>query len=493
MADRRKLIAEAWRRGRLRYKLREHQKPLHDFIGTWRTDESRKVVKCSRRFGKSFDLCLYATEFCVKKPGAQVRYAAPTEKALRKIVRPNMRVILADCPDHQRPRWSAQDSCYTFGNGSEWHLAGTDKDNAEKLRGTGTDLAIVDEAGFHDDLSYVVDDILTPQLLDNGGRLVMISTPARTPAHPFTARFCPEAEAEGSLFVRTIRDNTHLRPHEVERYVKALGGWESLATRRELLCEDVVDLSRAVLPEFQENAAAIVREVEPPPWFIPLVALDVGFEDLTAVLFGYYDFLGAKLVIQDEAYLKHARTDQIAAAVKAKEAHLWPWAEREARRVPGTDIFEVDPWRQQRRVPLRYSDVDLRLIADLGELHGLEFGATAKDDKEAAINALRLRCRDASVVIHPRCVQTIRHFKTAVWHVTNRGMRSGFEHSETEGHFDGVDAGVYMNRSAPIHVNPYPPRLANVDRIANFVPGHVKDETADSAWSAVFGGNADER
>lgn len=490
MPTRDQLIREAWRRGRLRYKLRPHQASLHDFITTWRDDESRKVVKSARRFGKSFSLCLYATEFAIRHPGAQIRFAAPTEKALRKIIRPNMRVILSDCPERLRPRWNTQDGCYIFPNGSEWHLAGTDKDNAEKLRGTGTDLAIVDEAGFHDDLEYVVDDILTPQLLDNGGRLVMISTPARTPAHPFTSRFCPEAEAEKSLFVRTIRDNTHLKPHEVERYVKALGGWDSLATRRELLCEDVLDLSRAVLPEFVEREKAIVREPPQCEFFIPLVSLDVGFEDLTAILFGYYDFKNALLVIQDEEYLKHARTDQIAVAIKAKEAALWPWAAQEIEQErDGSWVFE--PWRQTRRAVQRFSDVDPRLIADLGDLHQLPFAATAKDNKEAAINALRIRCRDASLVIRPGCAQTIRHFKTALWHVTSRGMRSGFEHSENEGHFDGVDSGVYLNRNAPVHVNPYPPKYDGIDRRTVFIPPNQQQQTepALQAWAEIFGGD----
>lgn len=486
---RRQARAELWRRGALRFLLREHQRPLHDFITTWRGDEARKVVKSARRFGKSFSLCLYACEFAITHPGAQIRFAAPTEKALRKIVRPNMRAILADCPEHLRPRWNAQDSAFTFPNGSEWHLAGTDKDNAEKLRGTGTDLAIVDEAGFHDDLAYVVDDILTPQLLDNGGRLVMISTPSRTPSHPFAARFCPEAEGEGSLFVRTIRDNTHLKPHEIERYVKALGGWDSLATRRELLCEDVVDTSRAVLPEFHDRAQAIVREVPEPRCYFPLVSLDPGFEDLTAILFGWYDFERGLLVIRDEAYLKHARTDEIAAVIKAKEAKLWPWAARELEMVKGTDgVYAFEPWRQVRRPVQRFSDTDLRLIADLGALHGLGFGATAKDNKEAAINALRLRINDATVAIHPECRKTVAHFRNAVWRVTSQGQRSTFEHSETEGHFDGVDAAVYMNRNAPVHTNPFPPRFAGVDPLQHFIPPHAPEaEPGLEAFASIFG------
>ncbi len=486
MPTREQLIAEAWRRGCLSYKLRAHQRPLAEFLGSWRSDEARKVVKAARRYGKSFVLCLLATEHAIKHAGSQIRFAAPTEKALRKIVRPNMRIVLADCPDRFRPRWNAQDSCFLFRNGSEWHLAGTDKDNAEKLRGTGTDLAIVDEAGFHDDLEYVVDDILTPQLLDNGGRLVMISTPPRTPVHPFTARFCPEAEATSSLFVRTIRENTHLKPHEVERYVKALGGWDSLATRRELLCEDVIDTSRAVLPEFLEAEPEIVREPPPCEWYFPLVALDVGFEDLTAALFGYYDFERALLVIIDELYLRHARTDQIANGIKAKEHELWLWAAREQER-DEFGGFVVDPWRPQRRQVRRTSDIDLRLIADLGALHSLGFSLTDKSDtKEARINAFRVRLRERTVVIHPRCKETIRHMKSAVWHVTHQGLRSTFEHTDELGHFDGVDAAVYLNRMAPIRENPIPPKYASADRYKHFVPDVDESEKA-GPWAAVFG------
>jgi hypothetical protein len=482
--SRAQLIEEAWRRGRLRYKLRAHQAPLHDFITTWREDESRKVVKSARRFGKSFGLCLYATEYAIRHPGAQIRFAAPTEKALRKIIRPNMRVILADCPERLRPRWNTQDGVFTFPNGSEWHLAGTDKDNAEKLRGTGTDLAIVDEAGFHDDLSYVVDDILTPQLLDNGGRLVMISTPATTPDHPFTARFCPEADAEGSLFVRTIRDNTHLKPEQVERYVKALGGWTSLATRRELLCEDVVDLTRAIVPEFEEHKDAIVREHERPAHFFPLVAMDVGFEDWHAIGLGYWDWDKALLVIEDEVFLRRATTDAIASAIAAKERDLWPWAAREAYQTP-TGRYQWEPWRQVRWSPIRYSDTDLRLIADLGADHGLAFAPTAKDEKEAQVNELRRFVASERLRIHPRCKNTIRHFKTGVWNK----QRTAFDRSAADGHYDGVDMALYMLRNAPRNDNPYPPKYATVDPVTHLIPDETEDpDPSLSAWRNVFGG-----
>jgi hypothetical protein len=79
-----------------------------------------------------------------------------------------------------------------FHNGSEIHIAGCDNGNAENLRGHESDLNLIDEAGFIDDLEYVLKDILMPQTLTTGGRTIISSTPPRTPAHYFQ-RLCMEA------------------------------------------------------------------------------------------------------------------------------------------------------------------------------------------------------------------------------------------------------------------------------------------------------------
>jgi hypothetical protein len=57
-----------------------------------------------------------------------------------------------------------------FGNnGSEIHLAGTEKGNAEKVRGVSADLCLVDEAGFCDDLDYIIKNILFPTITRGTG------------------------------------------------------------------------------------------------------------------------------------------------------------------------------------------------------------------------------------------------------------------------------------------------------------------------------------
>jgi tRNA(Met) C34 N-acetyltransferase TmcA len=118
-----------------------------DIYDKFRASKSRKfVVNCARRLGKSYALCVIADEFARKEPNTQIKYAAPTAKAVRKIIKPHFKKIWADCPADLKPKWSSAEQCFIYPNGSEIHVAGTDQGNAENLRGTEAKLAIIDEA-----------------------------------------------------------------------------------------------------------------------------------------------------------------------------------------------------------------------------------------------------------------------------------------------------------------------------------------------------------
>jgi hypothetical protein len=467
-----------WRQGILFWKLRPHQRSMYAAIiaalALW------LVVHCARQIGKTFTLCLIALETALKKPGAKIRYVAPTEKSLRSYVHPNMQILLADCPPELRPTWDTQDSCYVFSNGSRIWLAGTEKEAIEKLRGPNADLILVDECGTMDNLRYVVNDVLVPQTFETDGRIVLIGTSPKTPGHDF-AIMIREARAEGSYIRRTIDDNTHMTAATKERYFKAVGGRTSVTARREAFCELVVDEQFAVVPEFEAARDGIVREPPPCEWYHPLIAMDVGFEDLHAILYGYWDFEKAQLVVQDESFLRRARTDEIAKAVAEKEAALWPFMARENETGPwGTHT--VDPGRKERRRVYRFTDVDPRLIADLSVLHGLQFNKVAKDDKEAQVNALRVAVRDGKLIIHPRCVTLYRHMSEAVW---NKG-RTEFDRTPECGHFDGVDALIYMWRMAPRQANPLPAAKFGREVLAPLWPEPTQHSEIAKAAALMF-------
>lgn len=428
--------ARLWAMGELAWLLYDDQRPVYEPLrAAIDSQEGPKVwvVEVHRQFGKSFNACLLADEAARRNPGWQIRFVTGNQKSLRKIVQPNMRTLHDTCPDGLRPQWNTMDACYRYHNGSEIHLAGANDGHADDSRGQRAHLCIVDEAGFVDDLDYLVGSVLLPQTLTTGGKVILISTPPITPAHAFIGEV-ERARGRGTHIKRTIDECEHLSERQKSDLITELGGRNSTKARRELWCEHIVDEEYAVVPEFTEDRRSrIVAPVSPPTHEQPVVAIDVGFEDLTAILFGYWHFATARLHIQAEVMLKRARTDEVAAAIAKTEASLWTQ-------------------NQQLKPPVRWSDTDLRLIADLGELHHLAVMPTAKDDKEAQVNALRMLVKEERIRIDPSCVMLVGTLRTAVWNKA----RTTFERLREYGHADAIDALVYMHRNVDRYSNPYP-------------------------------------
>ncbi len=421
------IIDGLWRRHSLSYALHRDQRAIRE---QYLKAQGRVfVLCCSRRWGKSRLGAALAIEKAISQEKAHIKYAAPTMKMAREIVVPHMEELLGDCPEEMKPAFNKSELSWSYPNGSRVLLAGCDSGNAERLRGTSMDMGICDEAGFIDDLRYVVKSILMPQMMTTGGRIFMPSTPAKSPVHDFTD-YCLEAEAAGRYAHRTIYDAPHISANIAAEFMVESGGEESSDWKREYLAQVVVDEDSAVLPEFTRNADAIIQELEIPTHRKILTSIDVGFHDLTAALFGYYDFEAAALCVEDERIFQHAHSGIIAPAVLAAERSLW--GERE----PDTRVV----------------DADAVVRADLSRDHGLSCRLPKKDDKHAAINALRTAIANGRLKVHPRCTNLIAHCKGAVW---NRS-RNSFERSGMFGHFDAVDALVYMWRHADKNTNPFP-------------------------------------
>lgn len=423
------LAAEAWRRGDLRYKLDDCQLGIYRQIRECR--ELKFVLNCSRRLGKTFLLCVIAFETAIQKPGCRVRFAAPTGDAIHEIVEPIVIEILKDCPEAMKPHLAWHSGRIEFGNGSVIRLAGCDKaDSRERLRGTASDINIVEEGGSIPDLGYVVRDILQPQTISTGGLTLLASTPPKSPAHDFVT-IAREAQARGSYAHRTIYDCPRYTPATVEQFKAEAGGEESTTWRREYLAEFVTDADAAVVPEFTDKRAKeLVRRQERPAFFDAYVSLDVGWRDGMGAVFGYWDFAAARLVIEREMLLFRANTKTVADAIRGIEADLWP----------------------TQKPYLRVSDNDLLVIADLQDLHGLSFVPTAKDDKELQVNELRQWVQAGKLVISPDCPQLIRQLHTTIW---NRA-RTSYERGP-DGHGDLLDALVYLIRNVIRSRNPVPP------------------------------------
>lgn len=456
------LVAAAWHRADLTYLLHKTQREIKSAFH--RSDGRVFVACCSRRLGKSYLALILSVEACLRKDRAQVRYAAPEKSQVRTIIAPLMGQILNDCPIEWKPSFHRQDGVYTFPNGSELHIAGCDSGGAERLRGVSTDLAVVDEAGFVGaadgaDLEYVVQDIMLPQTITTDGRILLISTPSRTPEHSFVKFYCPRAQAEDRYIHRTIYDAPHISADKIEEFKRESGGETSTTWIREYLAQVVADEDYMVIPEFLSKESSLVGEAKRPEMFDAYVAADFGFSDFTAVLFAYYHFPSARIVIEDELAFQRTNSGKIAAAIKAKEAELWG----------------------NQKPLIRVGDASSQLCKDLTTDHGLSFRKPMKDDKEAAINQLRLSIQNEKLLIHPRCKHLLSHLRGAVW----TRDRTRFARCGDFGHFDFVDAAIYLVRHVRPGKNPVPSNHGtNID--THWIPKRQESESGRKLRAMVI-------
>jgi len=449
------------------WKLHRTQREIYEAIKA--NSRKRFVVNCSRRIGKSFLLATLSAEVAQAKPGAQVRYAAPTGVALREFILPIFQKIFSDCPKHLAPVYSSQDNKFNFPNGSGIKLAGTDKGHAESLRGPEADLCIVDEAAFVEcSLDYLVKDILQPQLIySKSGKVIIASTPPKSPAHEFVT-YVSQADAQGNYIRKTIWENPLLTKSRILEFADEAGCEikdgeivsQSTTWRREYLAEIVTDEKSAVIPEFNDKKRLeIVQESEFPRFAHRYVIIDTGFIDLTASLFCYHDFQRGKIVFQDEMVFERPTSELISRTGKDKEVELWG-----------------------DHAPLaRWGDGDLIVLQDMSSIHGYSITPVCKDNLEAQVNQLRLDVAQNRIEINPRCKNLIAHLQYAIWDK----QRRAFARSPGLGHFDFVAAAIYAVRHINRQLNPYPV-LEGISEANHFVrPG--QNQTAH-ALSRAFGG-----
>lgn len=452
---------EAWRRGILSWKLRPVQKRIeHDVDNS----PGRKHVSCcSRRIGKSFRLCLKAVSVALQKQDGQIRYISNTGTSLEKVVKPIMKIILKDCPPELMPIWKPQSKTYEFpSTDSIIHLSGANGGHEDDARGTSCDLAIVDEAGFVDRLTYLVESVLMPQLLTCDGELEICGTPPLSPAHDF-AMYAQKAEAEGWYSVYDIHQSDY-SPELIAEFCEEAGGSESATWLREYMCQFIVDPELSIIPEWEDEYEKYIKpHKDYHDYYYRYVSLDIGFRHLTAALFGYYDFMNATLIIEDEYIINgpSMNTEILAGAIRKKEKELWNSKEPRLRIADNNNLI---------------------LLQDLSSLHGINFSATNKDNLSAMVNEVRLWVSSGRIKVHPRCKQLAGCLKYGVW-TTNR---KDFQESSTYGHFDALAALIYMVRNIDQSSNPIP-RMLGLSRDDMFIPKEYErlDNNAESI-SKIF-------
>ena len=175
-------IAELWNRGELSWKCHSVQKDMRNVF--YNADDNATLVwLLARQSGKSVELAILALEQCLRKPNSIVKLLTDTKLHAQSIFDPIFKMLLEDCPETLKPAYVESKFTYHFSNGSSIQLAGSDNKHYERLRGQKSDLVLVDEAGFCDNLKHIVKSILLPTLTHTGGKIVLASTPPTDPDH----------------------------------------------------------------------------------------------------------------------------------------------------------------------------------------------------------------------------------------------------------------------------------------------------------------------
>lgn len=430
--------AEAWRLGQLDYLLRDYQLPGYHAAKAAIADPTvlKFALDISRRWGKTFVLCLIAIELAVTTPNARIRFAAPTLDELAERVIPICEEILADCPEHLRPVWRRQRKAFIFPNGALIRLAGVNNQGARKLRGSGAELFIIDEGGFIDEVTKLIKSVAIPQLLDTHGTLLGGSTPPESPAHEYVD-FYRECKAAGNWYHADVYSmvTEALTPETVDMFAADCGGYGTVTFRREYLSEYVADEELVVIPDFRQELH--VRPVPMPdtyPFWHKYVAMDIGAtrRDFTAVLFAHYHYKEATVYVERvliDSKLPRMRSPQLAKAIRAIECDLWG----------------------EHAAPSRWSDnnnVELLVELATDPDHPVMFRPTSKDELPAMVqNARDWFARNrVAIGTHESCKQLAECVRDGTWKGTDWIGRE-FDRTSTLGHLDALAALIYLLRN----------------------------------------------
>jgi hypothetical protein len=435
---------ELWYEGNLSGQLRPHGQL---WIYNWLKEQYRKnpgpdpfVIETHRRLGKSHWGLMLSNECCIPKPGRRVVYGAPTKEMALPIVKPNMSKVLESCPIDLRPsmtKWS-----YSFRN-PRWprhsdhsilDIFGINS-NPDAARGGYCDLAIIDEAGYVDDLKYFINEVMVWQFMGRESpMLILISTPPKSMDHPFITKYIPEAKAKGRHYILPASKNPDFTQTDEDYVLQVCGTKNSIAWKREAECEHITDPESLVVPEWQEAKKEIIRHEVRPTYYIPIICMDTGWSDFFHVLFGYVSFNHQRLIVLDEIWGHYMSEGQIVGLIKEKEEDVFP------------------PDVKLKHKTRRIADATALTLNSFWVDHRMNFEQAQKHDADATLAGLRTNIQAEKVIISPDCQHLIYQLDNGIWNP----RRTDFQRSETLGHCDGIKALAYMNRQAPWSVNPNP-------------------------------------
>lgn len=427
-----------WHRGVLEGKLHAGQEKIEAVYK--RSIGKLFVADCARQFGKTTWCAIKDIEKALTKRRAKIRVGTAFLTDLEQFIIPAFEFILEDCPLELRPKWNSQKYSYTFpSTGAEIRLVGLDR-KPNGLRGNKLDQIDLQEAGFISNLRHLYQYVLVPATTHvPDAKILMTSTQPDSPDHDFNS-FCDEALDAGSYVQLDVYQNPLLSEADIDRLAKEVGGKDSVAFQREYLCKRVVDVERAIVPEFSKSLIVERLPTEFDQFYHRYLWMDIGVQkDLTVVFFVLYDFREAYAYVEDEIVIRgpEVTTAKIRDAIRLKLTDSAPHLKLYSKSYRNI---------ADNSHPLLLNDLATDVVFPL------YFTATDKEKLHEMVNTLRMFVGARRLRAHPRCVHFAGSMLSGIWDKN----RKEFARSPIYGHADGVAAAVYGVRNLDQVTNPVP-------------------------------------
>lgn len=331
----------------------------------------RKTLRCGRRSGKTFVAIAYMIIMALEGAKRDIKFITLTKQRARELVWDSQQGLKFFNDEFDLSiKFQNVFLTATFPNGSRIMLAGAEnRPEAEKLRGDGFHLAIIDECKSFADLKhfeYVIEECLVPTTHDHGGTIVLMGTPGWVLQGPWYESSRPDSpvikdEATGSLRAEarpykerlnykgshywsqhswTAKENT-ATPDSWLRCLKEKEdrGWSenNPKWRREYLAEWFADNDARIFhfdPDLTKNGWVPGPKTienphglpQPPPdegWLHEyrfLLGLDFGDRDDTAFVVAAYADTNPTLYFIEDFKAPHLNISKMAAKIRELEA-----------------------------------------------------------------------------------------------------------------------------------------------------------------------------
>ena len=348
-----------------------------------------RVLVAGRRFGKSYLACIELLRGAIENPGGTYFYCAPTYRMAKDI---SWKVLKRLVPNSWVKAKNETDLKLELVNGSMIELKGTE--NAMALRGRSLSGVVLDEAAFME--AEVWFEVIRPALADKQGWGLFISTPDGTASWFYELwQYAASGDSNWKRWCYTTIEGGNVPPEEVEAARAQLDA----RTFRQEFEASFENLSGLVAVSFSD--ANISTDAKDIPILPLLLGVDFNVDPMSGI---------CAVRSNDMLYV----FDEI---IMTGGATTWDFAEEVTRRygVERRITACPDPTGGARKTQ-GVGVTDHTILRKSGFIVSAPKSPWKVRDKITAVNTALLDATGTRrCIIHPRCRELIKSFRTLTY------------------------------------------------------------------------------